>query len=61
MDLFEWSIPFLAEKITEIMCYLIKPGMRLTEKDIIPLMLIDKREILEKFLTHQKALTMENS
>jgi serine/threonine-protein phosphatase 2B catalytic subunit len=46
MNLFEWSIPFVAEKVTEIMCHLIKPGMKLKEKDVIPLMLIDKKLIL---------------
>lgn len=57
MNLFEWSIPFVAEKVTEIMCHLIKPGMKLTDKDVIPLMLIDKKMLLEKLLAEQKILT----
>lgn len=35
--------------------------MKLTDKDVIPLMLIDKKLILQKFLAEQKVLTHQNT
>jgi hypothetical protein len=36
MDLFEWSIPFVAEKVSEILYHLIKPDQKFDEKEEIP-------------------------
>jgi hypothetical protein len=40
--------------------HLVKPDRKYDEKEVVPLELIDKREILEKLLTYQKSVTDEN-
>lgn len=53
LDLFSWSIPFLAEKISEMLFHIIKPNENYKEVDL-PFELIDKGQILEKILLEQK-------
>lgn len=37
MDVFAWSIPFVAEKISEMFYHLVKPENKYDEKDLVPL------------------------
>lgn len=46
MDVFEWSIPFVAEKVSSLLYHLVQPDRTLEDKDKIPLALIDRKEIL---------------
>ncbi len=39
---------------------LVKPNQKFASKDLVPLELIDKKEILEKLLNLQKIITAEN-
>jgi hypothetical protein len=61
INLFEWSIPFIAQKVTALLEHLIKPDRKYDEsKEKIPLELIDKRELLDKILRFQAEVTEEN-
>ena len=61
MDLFEWSIPFVAEKVTEMFKHIIKPNQRVKASDEIPVELISKGDWIEKILKMQKEKTDENT
>lgn len=54
MDLFSWSIPFVIEKISEILFHLIKPNKKYSTDVEIPFEFMDKRKMLEEFLKMQK-------
>ena len=61
MDLFEWSIPFMAEKITELFYSLIKLNKNFGPEDEIPLELIEKEEMMGEFLLMHKKSSEENA
>jgi len=37
LDLFSWSIPFVAEKVTEMLYHVIKPDQKIDENEIVPI------------------------
>lgn len=46
MNVFEWSMPFVAEKVTEVFFHLIKADRLFNAKnDGVPIELIDKKPI----------------
>jgi serine/threonine-protein phosphatase 2B catalytic subunit len=60
MDVFEWSIPFLCEKSTALLTHLLRPNKRIAEKDLIPIELIDKKDIFEHLLSVQQEQAARN-
>lgn len=59
MNLFSWSIPFLGEKISEILYHFIKPNEKYDSEEL-PLDLLDARKMVEKLLESQKNTVSEN-
>ena len=58
MNLFTWSIPFIAEKVTEMMHHIIKPNQTFNEKEG-PHDLSEKQKIIDELLAIQKKQSEE--
>ena len=61
MDLFEWSIPYVAEKVTEMFKHIIKPNQKVKSSEEVPVELMSKGDWIEKILLMQKKKTEENT
>jgi serine/threonine-protein phosphatase 2B catalytic subunit len=59
MDVFQWSMPFVFEKITSILFELIKPSEQYDEEET-PFELINKKKMIEELLSRQKEMTESN-
>ena len=55
MNLFAWSIPFMAEKVTEIFYNMIQPNDEFEEEEL-DIELAAKRKIIEELLEQQKIM-----
>ena len=61
LDLFSWSMPFVIEKVTEILYHIIKPNKKYSQKNNdMPFELMDKKKLLEALLEKQKKDIEEN-
>ncbi len=61
MNVFEWSMPFVAQKVTEVFFHLIKADRIFNAKnDGIPIELIDKKPFFQQLLKLQKTQAHDN-
>jgi len=57
MDVFEWSIPFVAQKVSELLYHLVKPDRKFDlKKDGVSFDTVDRAQFLAKVLNGQKEL-----
>ena len=54
MNLFSWSIPFVSEKVTEVLHHIIKPGEMAKDEGDMPLELMNKKKLIEAILVNQR-------
>jgi hypothetical protein len=59
MNLFTWSIPFISEKVTEMMHHIIKPNQTFDMKGTSNNDLAEKQKIIDELLRIQKKQSEE--
>ena len=60
MNVFSWSIPFVAEKVTEMLYHLIKPNKKIEITEKNKLMSDDELNLFQSLLSMHKTQTNEN-
>lgn len=60
LDLFGWSIPFVIEKVTQILHHIIQPNQKIKKEQDLPLELIDKKHLIEIILAQSKKQIQQN-